>query len=111
MGFTTGATGEQAAPAIEGALQVNVVGTEFGFAPDVITLTKGQPVNVNFVNNGRIPHDFVVSDLDIHLAAGPGQEAITGFTPTETGTYSIVCTLPGHAGRGMTAKLVVESGV
>jgi len=108
MGFTTGATADQAAPAIEGAFQVNVVGTEFGFAPGVITLAQNEPVNLTFVNNGRISHDLVVPDLDIHLAAGPGREAITGFTPTEIGTYAIVCTLPGHANRGMTATLVVE---
>jgi plastocyanin len=108
-GFWTVGAGDQNAPAIEGATEVTVVGTEFGFTPDVITVTEGEPVNVTFVNDGRILHDFTVAGLDISFQAGPGQETTIGFTPEEAGVYSIVCTLPGHASQGMTATLVVEN--
>ncbi len=107
-GFWTGGADDQGPPAIEGALEVTVVGTEFAFTPGELTLAQGEPVNVTFVNDGRLPHDFVVPELDIHIAAGPGQTATIGLTPAEAGVYSIVCTLPGHAGRGMTGSLVVE---
>lgn len=107
-GFWTGGAGDQNAPAIEGATEVAVVGTEFGFTPTVITVTKGEPVNVTFVNDGRILHDFTISELDISFQVRPGQEATIGFTSKEAGVYSIVCTLPGHASQGMTATLVVK---
>ncbi len=107
-GFWTADNTVEASPPIEGAPEVTVGGTEFAFTPDVLTLARGEPVNVTFVNDGQIPHDFAVSELDIHVAAGPGQEATIGFTPNEAGVYSIVCTLPGHASQGMSASLVVE---
>jgi heme/copper-type cytochrome/quinol oxidase subunit 2 len=107
-GFWTGSAPDPSAPAIEGAPEVTVVGTEFGFTPDVITVTQGEPVNVTFVNDGRILHDFTVPELGISVQAGPGQEATVGFNPKEAGVYSVVCTLPGHASQGMTATLVVE---
>jgi plastocyanin len=106
--FWTSAAVNPSAPAIEGATEVTVIGTEFGFTPEVITVTQGEPVNVTFVNDGRILHDFTISELDIGVQAGPGQEATFGFTPKEAGVYSIVCTLPGHASQGMTASLVVK---
>jgi plastocyanin len=107
-GFWTGDPADQGAPAIEGAPEVTVVGTEFAFTPDELTVARGEPVNVTFVNDGRLPHDFVVPELDIHVAAGPGQTATIGLTPEEAGVFSIVCTLPGHAGRGMSGSLVVK---
>ena len=107
-GFWTGGAADSSAPAIEGATEVTVVGTEFGFTPEVITVTRGEPVNVTFVNDGRILHDFTVAELDISFQVGPGQKATIGFAPEEAGVYSVVCTLPGHASQGMTATLVVE---
>jgi len=108
-GFWTGGAGNQNSSAIEGATEVTVVGTEFGFTPDVVTVTEGEPVNVTFTNDGRILHDFTVAELDISFQVRPGQEATIGFAPEKAGVYSIVCTLPGHASQGMTATLVVEN--
>ncbi len=107
-GFSTGDDSGEVPAAIEGAPEVTVVGTEFAFTPDVVTLAQGEPVNVTFVNDGRLPHDFVVPELDIHVAAGPGERATIGLTPEETGVFPIVCTLPGHANRGMSGSLAIE---
>ena len=108
-GLWSSADYSEGGSAIEGAREVTVVGTEFLFSPEVFTVTQGEPVNVTFVNDGRILHDFTIPELGISVQAGPGEEATVGFTPEEAGVYSIVCTLPGHASQGMTATLVVEA--
>jgi plastocyanin len=107
-GFWTGGGADQGPPPIEGAREVTIDGNEFAFTPDELTFAQGKPVNVTFFNDGRLPHDFVVPELDIHIAAGPGQTVTIGITPEKAGVFSIVCTLPGHAGRGMSGSLVVE---
>lgn len=95
-------------PPIAGASEITVIGSEFAFSPDVVTATEGEPVNLTFVNEGRIIHDLSIAEFGIRLRADPGGQSTTGFTPDQVGTFDIVCTLPGHAGQGMVATLVVE---
>ena len=67
----------------------------------------GEPANLTLRNEGRLPHDLVVPDLDVHVAADLGGQATTGIVIDEPGIFDIVCTLPGHAAAGMTGWLEV----
>ncbi|HEY7822530.1 MAG TPA: cupredoxin domain-containing protein [Acidimicrobiia bacterium] len=95
---------------IEGASKQAVTATEFAFSPDELSATVGEPVNLRLVNAGDLPHDLVIPDLDIRLAAGPGQQATIGIEVDEAGSYQFVCSLPGHADAGMTGLLTVNPG-
>lgn len=102
-----GWTGTSAGPSIAGAAEVEITATDFAFSPGEITVPAGEPVNLTFVNGGALAHDLVVADLGVHVAAGSGQSSTVGFTPTEPGRYSMVCTYPGHADAGMRGTLQV----
>lgn len=105
--------------------------SEFAFEPGTLTVTAGQPVELTLVNEGAVEHDFVVevisvedistegsmsghdmsaehSEFDLHTATGPGETSTLRFTPTEPGTYKIICSVPGHLDAGMTGELIVK---
>lgn len=93
----------------EAGQTVTVAGTEFAFTPSTITVKKGQPVTVTFKNNGQYPHNFTVAELNVKSdTVGPGQQTIVAFTPDKTGSFTFICSVPGHADRGMKGTLVVQ---
>lgn len=112
------------------ATELTVTMTEFGFEPNTITVTAGEPVKLTLVNNGAIEHDFVVevmpvkdvstegmdmdhmsgdhAEYDLHTATAAGATSSISFTVTEPGTYQIICSVPGHKEAGMTGELIVK---
>lgn len=106
---TTQNTIPSSAPSTGSAQTVNVSGNEFAFTPATITVKKGQEVKLTFKNNGQYPHNFTVSELGIATnTVGPGEETTITFTPDKTGSFTYICTVPGHADRGMKGTLIVE---
>jgi uncharacterized cupredoxin-like copper-binding protein len=69
---------------------------------------------VRFVvtNTGRMAHNLTVSGLGGTLGATPNFPASAGAQTLEVtlapGTYTVFCSLPGHAQQGQTAQLVVK---
>jgi uncharacterized cupredoxin-like copper-binding protein len=113
------------------AAQITVTMKEFAFEPDSITVSAGTPVEITLVNEGAVEHDFAIeiipvenivtegsmgdhemtdehSDFDLHTATAVNQTSVLRFTPTEPGTYQIICSVPGHKEAGMIAELIVE---
>lgn len=90
---------------IRGALEVEITATDFAFSPREIALTAGEPVNLTLINEGSLSHDLVVADLGVQAEARPGRSSTVGFTPTQAGTYSFICTYSGHADAGMRGTL------
>lgn len=111
--------------------KVTVTMTEFGFEPNTINVSAGSPVELTLVNEGAIEHDFVVevipvtdvsssnsgdhhmstmdhSEFDLHTSIAVGETSTLTFTPTEAGTYQIICSVPGHKDAGMTGELIVK---
>lgn len=111
--------------------KVTITMTEFGFEPNAISVTAGSPVELTLVNEGAIEHDFVIevipvtgvtssnsgdhhmstdehSKFDLHTSTAAGETSTLTFTPTEAGTYKIICSVPGHLDAGMTGELIVK---
>lgn len=111
--------------------KVTVTMTEFGFEPNTISVTAGLPVELTLVNEGAIEHDFVIevipvtdvsssnsgdhhmateehSEYDLHTSTAAGETSTLTFTPTEPGTYQIICSVPGHKDAGMIGELIVK---
>jgi uncharacterized cupredoxin-like copper-binding protein len=97
-----------AAPPVEGAVEHGIAATDFAFAPEEITVTAGEPVNLRLVNEGRSFHDIASADLDFRVDARPGSAGTGSFVADRSGSYELICTVPGHADQGMTMTLVVE---
>ncbi|MCK6582387.1 MAG: cupredoxin domain-containing protein [Anaerolineales bacterium] len=111
--------------------KVTVTMSEFAFEPASITVTAGQPVEITLANDGAIEHDFAIevipakdvstegsmsghdssdqhAEFDLHTATGSGETSVLRFTPTQPGTYKIICSVPGHLDAGMTGELIVK---
>jgi uncharacterized cupredoxin-like copper-binding protein len=108
MGWTQSAsqTGDATQPYAD-ATVVEVTATDLAFDPSAITIDAGEPVNLRLVNRGQAFHDLTIPDLDVTLAAEPGETVTAGITVDTPGTYEFLCTVPGHANAGMRGTLTV----
>ncbi len=99
--------------------------TEYGFGLSPNNLTSPGPtlsfkmsdvVKITFVNAGKVPHGFVITDAPksgstqlFGAAVGsasnplsPGQSGSVVFQPTAVGSsFYYICPIPGHAELGM----------
>ncbi|RMG97333.1 MAG: hypothetical protein D6706_08790 [Chloroflexi bacterium] len=96
---------------------------EFKFDPADLTVQSGAEVTLTFENEGALEHSWVLVSGDADPITVTDADAIAGissgkvaggesttftFTAPEAGTYTIVCTVPGHAAGGMVGKLTVN---
>ena len=95
-------------PPVPGAPTIEVEATGFAFQPERLTIDAGETLNLTLVNRGRLFHDLTIPELGIHLVAAPGETTATGLEVTAAGEYHSLCTVPGHAQAGMSARMVVE---
>jgi plastocyanin len=104
---------------------IHVVMTDFAFTPNSFTVPAGQPISVEFTNNGAATHSFIImkqgAQVQSHFtdadkanvyweepAVAAGQSAKATFNaPTQPGEYQVVCGVPAHFESGMVATLVV----
>lgn len=105
MSSYQGASGT--AGAIEGGRELVVTADDFAFSPAELTVEPGETVNLTLVNEGALPHDLVIPELDVRITAAPGGRVTTGFVARQPGSFQILCTYPGHADAGMTGTLTV----
>jgi len=98
----------EAPPPVPGAEALTVEADEMFFAPDQLSISAGEPVNVTVVNTGEVFHDFTVAERDFMLDLPAGATATGGLTIDRPGEYRFQCTVPGHAAAGMTGTLIVS---
>jgi plastocyanin len=71
---------------------------------------KAGKVTIEFDNPSAIPHNVVIEKDDEELAGTPefteGKKSVS--TELEAGSYTFVCTVPGHEEAGMVGTLTVE---
>ena len=93
------------APAVR---EINVDASEFKFEPATITAQVGQPVRVTVTNTGSLEHTFTVTELGVEEPLPVGQTIMVEFTPAQSGTLELVCTVPGHMEAGMVGTVTVN---
>ena len=69
---------------------IAVSAKRFEFAPNQITLKKGEPVTLR-VTSEDVTHGFFSRQLKIDADLAPGQTAEVPLTPAAAGTYTIIC--------------------
>jgi plastocyanin len=71
---------------------------------------KAGEVTIDFNNPSPIPHNVVIFEGEKELAGTPefaeGEESVS--TQLEPGSYTFVCTVPGHEEAGMVGELEVQ---
>lgn len=110
---------------VDRTVTIRTSGSNLAFDPDQLSLKAGTRVRIQYINDGVLPHNFVVlkseDDLDALGAAAYDAEA-TGFVPLDQkdkliayttlaapgttvsvtfevpspGSYTFVCLFPGH---------------
>lgn len=90
-----------------------IVGTEFAFEPDKIETPVNQEVVIEFRNLGTVDHDLVIEEFNVATGSMRiGSKKTVRFTPTKTGEFALICSIPGHPDAGMIGTVsVVESPV
>ena len=101
---TTPATTEAPSPA---ASTLQVKGVEFAFTLSAQSVAKPGKVTFDFKNAGHVAHDFRINGKQTPLTQ-PGGTANLTVTFKKKGTYSYLCTVPGHAEAGMKGVFTVR---
>jgi nitrite reductase (NO-forming) len=89
------------------ATTVHVQGGEFFFKVSTTTVAKPGKVTFVFKNVGHVLHDFRIGGKTTPLIQ-PGKTATIAVTFKKKGSYSYLCTVPGHAAAGMKGVFTVR---
>lgn len=85
-----------------------VAASEFKFSPATLTAPAG-PVVIDVHNSGAIQHTMGLKDAAAKVTPNidPGQTQALDLGSLKAGSYTLVCTIPGHEAAGMKATLTV----
>ena len=87
--------------------KIDVVGKEFSYDPDKLTLKAGEGSTVVLRNTGSIEHDITVDGAKFKLTVPGNNERQKVLKVDKPGTYEFYCSLPGHKSAGMKGELTV----
>ena len=118
--------GGEEAPAggegVSGPTELTFVGIDIAYDITEATAAANEPIRVTFRNEGTLEHNWLIIGTDAAPEAAteadalqgtdmgvlqPGEESTIEFT-LPAGTYTYVCTIPGHAAAGMLGTLTVQ---
>jgi uncharacterized cupredoxin-like copper-binding protein len=106
-----GSSSASSASSAEAQQLTVTVGNSLSFVPAALTVKAGRPIELTLVNDGALGHDFALTEgvsSPFKLDSPAGQTTHGTFTVERAGTYSFVCSVPGHAPLGMRGRLVVQ---
>ncbi|HZQ78471.1 MAG TPA: multicopper oxidase domain-containing protein [Acidimicrobiia bacterium] len=87
--------------------ELTVNASEFKFNPDALNAAPG-PVRLDLHNAGAIQHTLALKDTNKTTPlVDPGKMETLDLGSLTAGTYTLICTIPGHEAAGMKATLVV----
>ena len=86
-----------------------VMGVDFKFEPNTLTVPAGKPTEIVFDNKGTNPHTFTLEGgQSFELKADPGGTQSGTLPALKPGTYQFICSIPGHEQLGMKGTLTVR---
>ena len=89
----------------------SVTMSEYKYDPPNLTVRSGQQVTIQLRNTGTLVHDYVVQGMpgpEVKGEVQPRGSGSVSFTPSQPGTYRVICTQPGHEASGMVGQLIVQ---
>jgi uncharacterized cupredoxin-like copper-binding protein len=96
-----------ASPAAGGAA-VQLAAVDINWDPKTLTLPADTDAEVVITNNGMLPHDFAIDELNILTEEIPSGGQLTVTINAPAGTYEYYCAVPGHKEAGMVGTLTVQ---
>jgi plastocyanin len=107
-----GAAGEAGGSASAGGetLELAASPTELAYDKKTLTSNKSGKVTIDLENPSAIEHDVAIEQNGKEIAVSETiKESSTSVTADlKPGTYTFLCTIPGHAEAGMEGTLVVK---
>ncbi|AKH18847.1 cupredoxin domain-containing protein [Sphingomonas sanxanigenens] len=118
-----GAPAAAQTPDWSNARTVEIEMSSFAYTPDTISLRRGIPYRLYFVNNAGGGHNFVAKDFFASATIDPadqtalskgkvelegGKSADVRLVANRPGTYKVHCSHFMHSTFGMTGKIVVQ---
>lgn len=108
---------------------VQVSLSEYTFSPSTLVFQDGIPYKLEIMNEGTMKHYFtaenffkaiatrkIQSNTDGEIKAPyfteievfPGRSLDLYFIPVKKGSYDLLCTIEGHAGKGMVGQIRID---
>ena len=81
--------------------------SNFAFSQPELRAKVGETVALRLDNRDTVPHSFDINELNVHVPMQVNQSGLALFKPTQPGSYTFYCSLPGHREKGMVGKLIV----
>lgn len=89
--------------------EITVSGDDYSFSPAALNLKAGENVRLNFKNEGKVVHNWVIENGGVSSQTiSPGETDTVDFAAPKSGKYTVYCSVPGHKERGMVGELTVE---
>jgi nitrite reductase (NO-forming) len=96
----------------DGVQHVTVlVSNEMRFSPSRIVVKAGKPIELTLRSIGLAPHDLFLAEGAnelVKVAVDGGRSTTATFTLVRPGTYTFICSVPGHSDGGMHGSIVAE---
>ena len=86
---------------------IEIKAKKYEFSPTQLTLKKGETVTLHLTSEDRV-HGFFQRALNIDSDIAPGKVTEVTVTPTEAGSYTVICDHYcglGHGNMNMTIKV------
>ena len=89
-------------------LELTLTATDIAYDTSNISAKVSQNVNITFVNDGALEHNFIIDEFGVENLLKSGENVAISFTPQEPGTYDFYCNVAGHLEAGMQGTLTVS---
>ena len=105
------AEGEGSGDGAAAATVIDLELSEFAIGPVMSEFPAGEII-INVTNVGTMVHNLSIPQLGVKTAdLQPGESETLELGNVVDGQYDMLCDIPGHAASGMTAVLMVGSGM
>lgn len=80
---------------------------DYWFSPSYIAVEVNSTVNITLHNTAAQPHEFEILGYGVEGRAEASANGSLVFVANQTGTFTILCGIPGHSTQGMVGRLIV----
>lgn len=88
------------------AATVKMEADDFYFEPADVEATVGKATTLTIENEGKVEHNFSITELGVTKDIEAGKKANLAFTPKQSGTLQFFCKY--HVAQGMKGSLGVS---
>ena len=104
----TSTTDSTKTPADSSVKSFTVVGKNFSFSPNSLTVKKGDTVKITFQNADGF-HNLLIDNFKVKSASIPsGKSTNVQFIADKTGSFKFYCSVGNHRVMGMYGTLIVQ---